>query len=412
MEPTFRLARVRGIPVGAHWSGPVAFAIVAWTLARSVFPSAYPDIGGAGHVLMAVAAAGLLFASIVAHELAHALAARREGMPVEGVILWLLGGISDAGGRARSPGQELRVAGSGPAVSLVLAGLLAAAAAAMARMGWPDAVTGVLGYTARLNVVVAAFNLIPVLPLDGGRILRAWLWRRQRDLLAATRSGARSGQAFGLTLVVVGLLDVWAGAGMIGVWLVVLGGFLVRAASSELTDARTRARLAGLTAGDVMASDPGIVLNDTPVARLVDHPPAPERSGYPVLGNGRLLGVVALASAREVPSGERAARKVEDVMTPLDDVPMVDATAPVLDVVERLDGNGSTHNPTGQVVVVADGFVVGIVDEQDVAGALDRAPRATRSAPPPPGAGRRRAGARAWMLVAGLCLAVGVALYR
>ncbi len=312
------------------------------------------------------------------------------------------------------------MAASGPALSLLLALGFALVSGAGQRRGWPEGVHGVLGYVARLNLVVAAFNLIPALPLDGGRILRAWLWRRQGDLLSATRSGARAGQAFALTLLVVGLLNLWAGVGVMGVWLVVLGGFLLRASSSEQADAGTRHGLEGLTAGDVMASDPGVVLDDTPVARLLDHPPTPERSGYPVLGGGRLLGVVALASARSVPSRERAGRRVDAVMTPLDDVPMVDAADPVLEILDRLNGT----NPTGQVVVVDDGCVVGILDEGDVALALDRARPSLAS--PGEGAGGaggpgrvggvgrvgRRAGLAAWVVVAGLCLVTGAALYR
>jgi len=399
VKPTLRLLRLRGIPVDAHWTWPVAFAVVAWTLAVSVFPSAYPGVGGPGHALMAIVTTGILFGSVVLHELAHAVVARRQGLEVEGICLWLLGGVSDVGGRPHSPGQEFRVAASGPAVSLALAAILGFAGAWGEGRGLPDAVHGVLEYAARLNVVVAAFNLIPALPLDGGRILRSWLWHRQHDLLAATRSGARAGQAFGVTLVVVGVLDVLAGATLLGVWLAVLGGFLVRAASSELAEARTRHRLDGLTAADVMASDPGVVLNDTPVSRLVQHPPAPVRTGYPVLGGGRLLGVIVLDDARRVPADEADLRPVEDVMTPLDDVPMVDADAAVVDVVDRLNGT----NPTGQVVVVADGMVVGILDEADVAGALDRAPGT---------AGARAVGVRAWAVVAGLCVLAGAALYR
>jgi PDZ domain-containing secreted protein/Zn-dependent protease/CBS domain-containing protein len=434
MEPTFRLLRVRGIPVEAHWTGAVAFAVVTAVLARSVLPSDFPGLGSGTHLAMAVVAAGLLFASVVLHELAHAVAARREGMAVEGITLWLLGGASDGGGRARSPGQEFRVAASGPLVSLVLAGLFAAAAAGCRRLGWPEPVDGVVGYVARLNLLVAAFNLIPILPLDGGRILRSWLWRRQRDLLAATRSVSRAGQAFGLTLVVVGLLDLAGGAGLIGLWLGLLGAFVLRAATSELTDARTRHRLDRLTAADVMATDPGVVLADTPVTRLVESPPAPVRSGYPVLGGGRLQGVVALASARAVPAAERDGRLVVDVMTPLDDVPMVGAADPVLDVLDRLNGT----NPIGQVVVVDDGRVVGILDEDDVAFALERPPAAISNGkgsaagagPNPTGtsaagtraagttaagtkaAGPRPAGVAAWVLVGGLCLVVGAALYR
>ena len=184
-----------------------------------------------------------------------------------------------------------------------------------------------------------------------------------------------------------------------------LGGFLLRAASSELAEARTRHRLDGLTAADVMASDPGSS-STTPLSPgWCEHPPMPVRTGYPVLGGGRLLGVVVLDDARRVPSDEAAERRVEDVMTPLDDVPMVDADAAVVDVVDRLNGT----NRTGQVVVVADGMVVGIVDEGDVAGALDRAPGRGR--------GRRRGGGRwgsgrGWSWPECALLVAGAALYR
>ena len=303
MEPTFRLLRVRGIPVGAHWTWPVAFAVVAWTLARSVFPSAYPGLGTGAHLLMAVAAT--------------APAVRVGGAPRAGPR-----GGRPPGGDAGRPGSpcgcwagcptwagrpapRARSCGwrpPGPAVSLVLAGALADGvgrgraprlAGGRARRprvrGPPQPGGGRLqpdpGPAPRRRADPAGVAVAP----PGRPAGRHPLGRpgRARPSASPWWSSASS--------------NLWAGARLLGVGLVVLGGFL-RAGGVVRAGRRPHPppTSSGLTAADVMASDPGVVLNDTPVARLVEHPPTPERTGYPVLGGGRLLGVVVLASARRV----------------------------------------------------------------------------------------------------------------
>ena len=259
MESTFTLVRVRGIPIGVHWSWLFVFAIVVWSLATALFPATYPGLDGWVYLAMAGVSAVVLFSSVLLHELGHALRALREGLPIEGITLWLLGGVAKMRGNPPSAGSEFRVAICGPVVSLGLAVAFGAAAMAGNQLDWPDPVQGVVDYVARLNLLLLGFNLVPALPLDGGRVLRSWLWRRQESFLAATRSAARAGRAFGLTLIAIGLLGLFGGGGQGGIWFAFLGWFVLQAAQSETSMAQARWALGGVRVRDVMTPDPVVV---------------------------------------------------------------------------------------------------------------------------------------------------------
>lgn len=252
MESSFTLLRVRGIAIGAHWSWLIVFAIVVWSLGTVLFPATYPDLDGSTHLIMAMVAAVVLFTSVLLHELGHALRALSEGLPIKGITLWLFGGVAHLGGTPPSPGAEFRVAACGPAVSAALAAGFYVAAWIGDSMGWPGAVQGTVDYLGRINLLLLAFNLVPALPLDGGRVLRAWLWHRQRSFAAATRSAAVVGKVFGFVLIAFGLMGIWTGGDTGGIWLALIGWFLVRAASAEATQAILRRALDGVRVGDVM----------------------------------------------------------------------------------------------------------------------------------------------------------------
>ncbi|MDQ3896568.1 MAG: site-2 protease family protein, partial [Actinomycetota bacterium] len=339
MESTFKLLRVRGIQIGVHWSWLFVFAIVVWSLARALFPATYPNLEGSTYVAMAVAAAVIFFASVLLHELGHALRAVREGVAIEGITLWLLGGVARLRGNPPSPLAEFRVAICGPLVTFLLTVAFGAAALLGDRFDWPAAVQGVTDYLARINGLVLAFNLVPALPLDGGRVLRSWLWHRQQSFTAATRSSARVGQAFGLMLIAIGLVGLFGSGGPGGIWFVFLGWFLLQAAQAELTMAQVRHALAGRKVRDVMSRDPVVVAPDLPVADLLDRV-GRERSfsTYPVVGDGRLLGLVSLRTAAAVAPGDRGARTVAEVMTPVNDVATATADEDVVDVLPKLGG--------------------------------------------------------------------------
>jgi Zn-dependent protease len=224
------LGRVAGIRIGVNWSWLVVFALLVWTLAESVFPEQNPGFSDAAYGAMAVAAAFLFFASLLLHELGHALQARREGMEIDGITLWLFGGVASFRGMFPRAGAEFRIAIAGPLVSLAL-GLVFAALAWLVPL--PEAVDGVAAWLGYTNLVLLVFNLIPALPLDGGRVLRSALWQARGDFGWATRVAAGIGRGLALLMIAGGLaLLVFVGA-LGGAWLAFIGWFLLQAARAE-----------------------------------------------------------------------------------------------------------------------------------------------------------------------------------
>jgi Zn-dependent protease len=223
------LGRVGGIPVRINWSWFATFALIVWSLAAGVFPSQNPGLSGRVHLAMAIVAALLFFASLLLHELGHARQARREGMQVDGITLWLFGGVSQFTARFPSAGAEFRIAVAGPLVSLVLGlGFMLIALA-----GLPSAVDGVAAWLGYINLALLVFNLIPALPLDGGRVLRAALWQIRGDPRWATRIAANIGRGFSYLFIALGIAMFTLQGTFSGAWLAFLGWFLLQAASAE-----------------------------------------------------------------------------------------------------------------------------------------------------------------------------------
>lgn len=315
MEPSFTLLRVRGIAIGAHWSWLLVFAIVVWSLATVLFPATYPELDGSTHVVMALVASLVLFTSVLLHELGHALRALREGIPIRGITLWLFGGVAHLGGTPPSPGAEFRVAACGPLVSAGLAAAFFLAAWIGDSVGMPRAVQGTVDYLGRINLLLLAFNLVPALPLDGGRVLRAWLWHRRRSFTAATRSAAAAGKFFGFVLIAVGLVGLFSGGDTGGLWLAFLGWFLVQAASAEAAQALVRRALEGVRVGDVMdrtvtpaaldAKEMRTVPVDRPVTEVLD---VLAQSGGQamVVDEGRPVGIVRVGDVAKVAEAREA----------------------------------------------------------------------------------------------------------
>src|SRR5918992_2453774 len=198
MRDTFTLGRIAGVRFGLNWSWLVVFALIVWTLATGIFPETNPGFSDGAYVAMALVAALLFFTSLLLHEFGHALQARREGMEIEGITLWLFGGVAKFKGMFPSAGAEFRIAIAGPVVSLVLGGLFVAIAG---MTGLPESVDGVSAWLGYINLTLLVFNLLPALPLDGGRVLRSALWRARDDFRWATRISASIGRGFGFLFI-------------------------------------------------------------------------------------------------------------------------------------------------------------------------------------------------------------------
>jgi Zn-dependent protease/CBS domain-containing protein len=370
VNDSVHLGRLAGIRVGAHWSLLVVFALIAWSLAVGLLPGAAPHQPAAAYWAVALVTAVLFFASLLAHEMAHALLARRLGLEIEGITLWLFGGVAKFKADAAGPGPELRIAVVGPATSLALAALFVAASWALGAGGAPALVTAAAGWLGLINALLGAFNMLPAFPLDGGRVLRALLWMRWKQLPRATVAAARAGRALAFLLIGGGLVAFFLGDLLNGVWFVFLGWFLLAAARAEEEGTVARDALAGLRVADVMSPDPNVAPGWITVDELIRSYLLTHRhSTYPIRSfDGELQGLVTLAQVKLVPPERRAATRVADVAYPLSEVVTASPSEPLVDLVGRLGRGGG-----GRALVFDQGQLVGIVSPTDVARALSTA---------------------------------------
>jgi Zn-dependent protease/CBS domain-containing protein len=374
VESSLRLGRIAGIEIGVNWSWLAAFALITWSLAAGVFPNEDPGLSDGTYVGMAIAAALLFFASLLAHELGHAFTARREGMELDGITLWLFGGVARFKGMFPSAAAELRIALAGPAVSLAIG--VACVLLALG-LGLPTAVDGVLAWLGYVNLILLVFNLLPALPLDGGRVLRALLWRARSDFGWATNVAASIGLGFGYLFIAGGVFLFVVHGAFGGAWLAFVGWFLLQAATAEQRHIAVRQALRGLRVRDLMTPDPVTVPADYTLGRFLDEVAWQRRhTAYPVVENGRPLGLLAFRCVASVPRGEWEAHSVRECMIPDEDVPKLQADEPAVDALGELGDRDSSRG-----LVLDDGRLVGILSVADLARALEARPRLRRPRP-------------------------------
>ena len=371
MGQSFSLGRISGIRIGVNWSVLVIVALLAYGLAVGEFPAAAPRHPVAEYVVAAVVTAVAYMGSLLAHELAHSLVARRNGLQVEDITLWLLGGVSRLQGEVADPAAEVRIAGAGPLVSLLLGGAFLLLAWLVHAAGVRGVVVAALAWLGGINVLLAVFNVIPAAPLDGGRLLRAVLWRITGDRLKAAVWSARSGQVFGWALVVIGGYLVLVGRDYSWLWFVLLGWFLISAATSESQQAVLQSRLRTVPVWQIMTRDPVTVPASATVAQfLTDYLPAHRHSAFPVMAGGHAAGLVTVHRVNQVPPGERDRTTLADVACPLADVARATPDEPTADVLPRL-----TACSERRALVFTGDHLAGILSPTDISRAVERLSR-------------------------------------
>jgi Zn-dependent protease/predicted transcriptional regulator len=301
----------------------------------------------------------LFFLLLLLHELGHALEARREGIPPRGITLWMLGGVARSGGPFRSAGMEARVALAGPAVSAVLGGALVGAGSIG---GLPAAIAAVLEWLGWTNLVLLAFNMIPALPLDGGRVLRAAIWRLSGSLVRATRVASRVSRALAVVLMFGGGASFLVGAGLGGLWLIFIGWFVLSAATAERASAEAQAALAGVHVAELMTPDPVTVSTTASAGGLLRLRGRTGHSAYPVVDeHGDAVGVISVAQAERLPERRREWVTVRELLAAGPDPLALDADAEALSAIPALVGN-----PLHRAAVVRGGRLVGLLALSDV----------------------------------------------
>ena len=364
-----RVGRIAGFELRIHWSTLLIFGLLVWSLAAVQLPEDAPGASDTGYLVAALVAGLAFYGGLLAHEVSHALVARREGIEVDSLTLWLLGGVAALRGEPRTPGADLRIAGVGPAVSLAIAAVAAATAAALDAADASNLVVATVGWLAGINAILGLFNLVPAAPLDGGRILRAGLWAWRRDQSWAAITAARAGEVFGYLLVGLGLLGfLYPGVG--GLWFVVLGWFLINAARSEQAQTVLRDALRDIRLSAVMTRDPVTAPADASVAEILDgYVLRTRHSAFPLIDpTGRPAGLVTLGRLRTVPAERRAAVPAAEVACPMSEVVTAAPGDRLVDLLPRLNASGD-----GRVLVLQDGRIVGLVTSTDVARAVELA---------------------------------------
>ncbi|HKV31388.1 MAG TPA: site-2 protease family protein [Candidatus Dormibacteraeota bacterium] len=382
MNENLSLGRIAGIHVGLNWSLLVVAFLIASSLATNFLPSAAPGQTSSAYWTAGIVSAFVYLACLLAHELAHSIVATRRGVRVEGITLWLFGGVSRFSSESTSPGAQAWITFVGPLTSLLLGVVFLLVSAAIGGgANNPGLLAATLFWLGFINLLLGVFNLLPAFPLDGGRILQSLIWARTGDRLRATRIAARIGMAFALLFIAYGLITFFvSGNFLTAVWSVFLGWFLLSAARAEEVGGLIRQALSGMSVAEVMTPDPvqapdNITVEDALHGYIL----ASRHSTFPTHDSaGSLSGLLTLTALKNVAPNARATTLIKAIICPLDRVSKVGPADPATNLLDQSEGCSE-----GRTLVVENGRLVGIVSPSDINRMLQRSVAGRTKAPVP-----------------------------
>lgn len=358
----FKLFRLMGFEVGIDPSWVVLAILVAWSLSTGYFPFKYQGLSTGAYWIMGIVGALGLFVSIVVHEFCHSLAARRQGMPMQGITLFIFGGVAEMTEEPTGARDEFVMAFVGPLSSLAMAAVFYGLYRLGDAAGWMTAVTGVMGYLGLINLILAIFNLIPAFPLDGGRMLRAVLWGWKGNLKRATRIASRIGQGFGVLLIALGVLRVLNGFFIGGMWFFLIGLFIQNAAKMSYQQLLTRRALEGEALERFMNRNPVTVTPDTRLDRLVeDYVYRYHHKLFPVVEGDRLVGCITTRQVKDLPRDKWPEITVGELSQACSDENTVSPRTDAVDALARMH-----RNHAGRLMVVEGDRLEGIIALKDL----------------------------------------------
>jgi Zn-dependent protease/predicted transcriptional regulator len=361
VTPSLRLGRVLGIEVGANWSLVFIFALIAWTLATNILPNDVPRQPALAYWVTGAIGAVAFYAGLLAHELAHAVVARRCGVKVSGITLWLFGGVSQLEGEPKSAGAEALIAGVGPLMSFAVALIAFGLGSVLPR---PALASDLLGWLAFVNVALGVFNLVPAFPLDGGRLLGAFFWWRSGTRQSGVHSAVRIGRFFAYLMIAFGVFELFTSSVINGIWSVFLGWFLLSAGSSEEAGLTLKSLLKSVPVSAAMSSPVVTVPNWLTVEQFLESiAPRHRFTTYPVHDPaGKLTGIVRLSDLVTMPASVRASKRLSDFARPIAQVPVARPDEDLAALIARL---GAALDQ--RVLVFDKDQLVGILSPVDVA---------------------------------------------
>lgn len=355
MESTIKLARIRGIDVGIHFSWFIVVVLFTTIFAESQYPQMYPDWSREQYWIIGLASVLLLFLSVLLHEFGHALVAQARGVPVRSITLFIFGGVAALERESEDASDEFLIAIAGPVVSIGLSGVFWGLWLALRDAN--EQLAALVGYMATVNFILAVFNMIPGFPLDGGRVLRAVIWRATNNMRRATRIVASIGVAIGTFFMIGGLIMVATGYLVNGIWGIAIGWFLQSAAQQSRAVVEQQYLLKDVFTRDLMNRQPVTIGPEVDLETMVeDYVLARNARGLPVVHDGRLIGLVTVTDLRKVPRQAWSRYRVADVMTPASKLRGLEPDLPVMEALQRMaEGN---YN---QMPVLENGRLVGLL---------------------------------------------------
>jgi Zn-dependent protease/predicted transcriptional regulator len=359
----FNLFRIRGIEVIIDYSWFVVFFLVVYTMAESYFPQVHKSYTPTQYWIMGTIAAVLLFLSILLHELAHSFVAIKYGIKVTSIRLLIFGGLAQVASEPKNGRQEFLIALAGPATSMLLGILMLVVYTYFYITNIANPAAAIAWILAWGNIILAIFNMIPGFPLDGGRILRAFLWDRWDDMARATKVVSKLGNAFALFLIIFGILQFLVTQSLIsGLWLIFIGLFMKQSATGSYQAVMLRRALVGVQVREIMTENVVGVDWLISVDHLVhDYIYKHQFSSFPVFDRDEFIGLVSLEEVKTISKDLWGFKQVRDIMTPMDLVPCLKPTDDAADALSRM-----ISSDIGRMPVVEDGRLMGIVSRRDI----------------------------------------------
>jgi len=357
---SIRLFSLFGFDVKIDISWLVLAFLITWSLAQGLFPYYFKDLPAATYWWMGIAGALGLFFSIIFHELSHSLVARNFGLPIKGITLFVFGGVAHMEEEPPSAKAEFLMAIAGPLSSVLLGILFYVLRLTLG--AWPLSVTGVLGYLAFINWILAGFNLLPAFPLDGGRVLRSALWKWKKNIGWATRISSRIGAIFGFLLIAMGVIQFFSGNLLGGIWWFMIGLFLQNAARMSYQQLITRQALEGETVRRLMIQDPITVAPSTTMKELVeDFVYKHHYKMFPVVDGETLVGCVTTRQLREIPKDQWTLKEVGDIASKCSNENTIDPDTDVVKVLSLMNRTGNSR-----LMVVEGKRLIGLIALKDI----------------------------------------------
>lgn len=359
---SIKLFKLLGFQVKVDISWFILAVLVAWSLAMGYFPYRYADLAPGTYWMMGILGTLGLFLSIVLHELGHSLVSRKHGLPMKGITLFIFGGVAEMNEEPPSARSEFLMAIVGPAVSIALGVLFYAVYWTADRMQWSYTVSGIFQYLGFVNLLLAAFNMLPAFPLDGGRVLRSILWQRKGSLRKATSTASKIGSGFGAFLIGLGVLSILFGSFISGMWWFLIGMFLRNAARSSYVQLEIRDVLKGEPIERFMTRKVVVALPDISIEELVyDYFYRYHFHMFPVVRDSEVLGCISTGEVKKISREEWARHTVREMLVPCSEDNTVAPEADAMDVLSTLQRTGSSR-----LMVMDRGKLLGVVSLKDM----------------------------------------------